>query len=375
MRKVLVSGAAFAATCIAAVAVPGGAAQATAPTPPPGGSATAEATVSPSSTPPAPEPDASSEPSGPAGSATPSQAPGSPGASAPDTDTDSVTSARAVMVTPRPPRMVTYAYGSAPRQRLDAYWRPSPTSSSAARGQGARQAEKPRPGVLVLHGGYWLGGDKSGWKYFARRLTNEGFAVFAANYRLAGTAAWPAQRDDVEAALDYVKRNAKRWNVDPDRIVVIGSSAGGLLATQLGAYGQGAQRVRGVVALSPVNTPYLAYQVGAELTATPGQRKLRRAVVTLLGCRPGPENATCWTKVDDASSATHASAGDAPMLLMHGTTEFVPRTQSTGLAGALNRAGVPATVTTVPGSMHGPALMDNPSVYPRILSFLKARTR
>lgn len=372
MRKVLVSGAAFAATCIAAVTATGGAAQATVPTPPSGGQATSEATVSPSPTSATPEPEASAEPSGPEGASTPSQTPGSPGTSAPDTDSDSVTTARAVMVTPAPPRTVTYAYGTAPRQRLDAYWRPSAAQGSTA--QGARQAGK-RPGVLLLHGGYWLGGDKSSWKYFARRLTNEGFAVFAANYRLAGTAAWPAQRDDAEAALDYVKRNAARWNVDPDRIAVIGSSAGGLLATQLGAYGQGAQRVRGVVALSPVNTPYLAYQTGAETTATPGQRKLRRAVVTLLGCRPVTGNSTCWTKVDDATAATHASSGDAPMLIMHGTTEFVPRTQSTGLAGALNRAGVPATVVAVPGSMHGPALMQDPSVYPRILSFLKARTR
>ncbi|MBX6765906.1 MAG: alpha/beta hydrolase, partial [Actinomadura rubrobrunea] len=194
------------------------------------------------------------------------------------------------------------------------------------------------------------------------------------NYRLAQTAAWPAQRDDAEAALDYVKRNARRWNVDPDDIVVIGSSAGGMLATQLGARGDGARRVRGVVALSPVNTPYLAYQVGGEATATPSQRKLRRAVVTLLGCRPGPQNPACWPKVDDASTAAHASAGDAPMLLMHGSGDFVPRTQSTALVGALNGAGVPATVVTVPGRMHGLELMNDPSVYPRILSFLTERT-
>lgn len=369
MRKALVSGAAFAATCVAAVAVPGGAAEAAAPTPPPGGSATVEAP--PSGSPAVPSPPES----GVSGSSAPSQPADSPEAAASaDTDTDSVTSARAVMVTPTPPRTATYAYGPAPRQRLDAYWRPSSASGQAAGTQRRRQAERPRPGVLLLHGGYWLEGDKSGWKYFARRLTTQGYAVFAANYRLAQTAAWPAQRDDAEAALAYVKRNARRWNVDPDNIVVIGSSAGGLLASQLGAHGDGARRVRGVVALSPVNTPYLAYQVGGGPTASPGQRKLRRAVVTLLGCRPGPENPACWPKADDSSAAAHASAGDAPMLLMHGSDEFVPRTQSTGLAGALNRAGVPATVATVPGRMHGLELMNDPSVYPRILSFLKDRT-
>jgi acetyl esterase/lipase len=282
-----------------------------------------------------------------------------------------------VMVTPKPPRMSTYAYRPNVRQRLDAYWRPAQDKRARERTTtaAARQTQKPRPGVLMLHGGYWLQGDKSDWKYLARRLTSEGYAVFAANYRLAQTVAWPAQRDDATAALAYIKKNARRWNVDPDRIVVVGSSAGGLLATQLGTYGDGAQRVRGVVALSPVNTPYLAYQVGAGLTATPGQRKLRRAVITLLGCTPLAGASACWKRVDDANSATYASAGDAPMLLMHGSRDFVPHTQSTGLAGALREAGVSATVTTVPGAMHGPALMNNPSVYPRILSWIKARTR
>lgn len=210
VRKVLVFGAALAATALSAVAVP-------------------------------------------ADAQTDSRPPG------PDTrhaGTGPVATATAVMVTAPHPHKASYAYGKNARQRVDAYWRTTRTTGNAR--------PKRRPGVLLLHGGYWWGGDKGSWKYTARKLTTRGYAVFAANYRLAPKSRWPAQRDDAEDALTFIKRNARRWNLDPGRIVVMGSSAGGHLATQLGTYGSGGKRVRGVVALSPVNSPYLAYQDGGE---------------------------------------------------------------------------------------------------------------
>src|SRR5512139_2608835 len=88
--------------------------------------------------------------------------------------------ATAVMVTPPLPKRATYAYGRHARQRIDAYWRP-------------RKGGKPRPAVLVLHGGSWLKGDKRVWRSNAIELTNRGYVTFAANYRFANQAPWPAQ--------------------------------------------------------------------------------------------------------------------------------------------------------------------------------------
>jgi acetyl esterase/lipase len=278
------------------------------------------------------------------------------------------------MVTPKPPKAATYAYGTHPRQRLDAYWHPG-TARQSRTGQAAQPGRAPGPAVLVFHGGSWISGDKSSWKYFARRLTAQGYTVFAANYRLATQAVWPAQRDDAGAALDFVKKNAARWNIDPDRIAVVGSSAGGLLASQLGTYGEGAQRVRGVLALSPVNTPYLAYQDGLKATATASQRGLRRAVAKLVGCVPNESDPLCWQRVEDSDSVTHVSSGDAPLLAMHAADELVPASQSNGLAAALRGAGVPADVKVVPGTGHASQLLNDPTVYPAILNWLKARTR
>lgn len=126
----------------------------------------------------------------------------------------------------------TFAYGRDAAQRFDAYW---PDAASP----GGRQ-----PGILLLHGGYWSGGDKASWRGTARRLAARGYAVFSANYRLSTHASWPAQRDDAVAALDHIQRNAWRFQLDQNRMVVIGSSAGGQLATVLGVAGAG--RIRGV---------------------------------------------------------------------------------------------------------------------------------
>jgi acetyl esterase/lipase len=298
------------------------------------------------------------------------------GQGAPDGEPDGTVTAQAVMVTPELPKFRTYAYGKAAAQKIDAYWRDS----------GPRAT--PRPVVLILHGGYWLKGDKGGgWKYFARRLTEEGFVVMSANYRLAPKAHWPAQRDDSMSALAFIKKHAQVWNADATRVAVIGSSAGGQLATQLGTLGTGTRQVRGVVALSPPNNPFLAYTDGAKPGATPSQRKLRRAVVDLVNCVPGARTETgveagtgagtgtgdedCWPRLDDASTVTHVSPGDAPMLFMHATGDFVPVAQSTGLAGALRAAGVEATVKTVEGHMHAAQLLEDEHTYPTIVSWLK----
>ncbi|KAB2378906.1 alpha/beta hydrolase [Actinomadura montaniterrae] len=290
------------------------------------------------------------------------------------------------MVTPKLPRFATYSYGPSASQRVDAYWQPTPAQRAKARGAkrapaGAAGAQTAaRPGVLIIHGGYWLGGSKDSWKYFARRLSDAGYVVLSANYRLAPKAQWPAQRDDALGALRFMKKHARTWNLDPDRIVVLGSSSGGQLATQIGTHGTGTDLVRGVVALSPPNNPFLAYKDGALLDASSRQRKLRQAVVDLVHCVPGSaeetaEAADCWKRVEDADTTTHASAGDAPMLLLHATGDFVPVTQSQGLASALRAAGVQVKVQTVDGVMHASDMLNVPGVTPEIMQWIKAHTK
>jgi acetyl esterase/lipase len=264
----------------------------------------------------------------------------------------------------------TFAYGRRWHQQLDAYW-----------GGGTAR----RPGVLLLHGGYWLRGDKRGWREFARQFAARGYAAFAVNYRLSTEARWPAQREDAFAALDFLRRNAARFALDPDRIVVVGSSSGGQIAAMVGAYGEGARRVDGVVAISPAASPYLAYvdglagravgrfagEVGGRVSAQ--RRRLSEATVELVGCVPRSGVPACWEKLEESSAVNHVSTGDSPMFLVHSTGDFVPSRHSVELGERLKAVGVPVEVHILPGRAHGGRLMRQPELFESIVAWI-ART-
>ena len=92
-----------------------------------------------------------------------------------------------------------------------------------------------RPAVLAIHGGAWRGGDKAWGEQFAEELCPFGYVVFSINYRLSSqpNGRWPAQIEDVQEALKYIRANAARFRIDPDRIASLGMSAGGHLATMV----------------------------------------------------------------------------------------------------------------------------------------------
>lgn len=252
-------------------------------------------------------------------------------------------------------REATYMYGPLLRQQLDAYW-----SDSGSR----------RAAVLLLHGGYWLHGDKTTWRGIARLLAARGYAVFAANYRLAGEAAWPAQREDALAALDYVKANAARFNLDPDRVIALGSSSGGQVATVLGTYGEGGKRVKGVVAVSPAASPYRAYMDGSAAKVGSRQHKLREATIRLVGCTPQQGTATCWERLEESVAANHVSGDDARMFLAHSTSDFVPSRHSIELGDRLKAAGIPVEIRILPGSAHGNRLLREPALFESVVAWI-----
>jgi acetyl esterase/lipase len=87
----------------------------------------------------------------------------------------------------------------------------------------------PFPTVIWIHGGGWKGGSRTD-VFQAYRLVCSGYAVASIDYRLSGTAPFPAQIYDVKAAIRFLRANAKTYNLDPQRFATFGSSAGGHLA-------------------------------------------------------------------------------------------------------------------------------------------------
>jgi acetyl esterase/lipase len=92
-----------------------------------------------------------------------------------------------------------------------------------------------RPAILAIHGGAWRGGDKAWGQQIAKELCPYGYVVFSINYRRSSrpNGTWPAQIEDVQKALKYVRANSRRFRIDPTRIASLGLSAGGHLATMV----------------------------------------------------------------------------------------------------------------------------------------------
>ncbi|KAB2340014.1 alpha/beta hydrolase [Actinomadura rudentiformis] len=249
------------------------------------------------------------------------------------------------------------AYGRHPRQKIDAYF---------------YKRTWKQPAILMIHGGYWYEGDKSNWAMHARWFADRGYAVFSLNYRFNTQAPWPAQRSDVLAAINWIKSRAATYTLNPSRIVLLGTSAGGHLATNTGTYGDGRKTVKAVAALSPAASPYHAYWDGQTATADNTRHRLRDTSMLLLRCTPDKANTTCWNRWVDAVSFNRASTYDPPMYLIHSQQDFVPPHHSTRLCERLRAKRVPCTARTVAGDAHGMGLLVLPGERDTLLKWINA---
>jgi acetyl esterase/lipase len=238
---------------------------------------------------------------------------------------------------PKPAPNSTWAYSGA--LKLDFY----PAIGRAA-----------APCVVVIHGGGWDDGDRGQIGSFNDRLARDGFAVADISYRLAPAAVWPAQRDDVTAAVSFVKAHAAAWGIDPTRLVIFGRSAGGQIA-EASAYFLHDPDVRGVVALYAPADMNFAWQWGRRDDALNSPELLRR----FLGGTPE----TARAAYDSASAILHVDAKSPPTLLVHGTIDtLVWNRQSERLAARLVLVGVPNLLVSIPWGTHALELNpDSPS--------------
>lgn len=233
------------------------------------------------------------------------------------------------------------------RQKLDLYLP-----------EGAEQNAKPLPVVVWIHGGGWSGGSKRGCPPLNPRFIRNGYAVASVGYRLTNAAPFPAQIEDCRAAIRWLRAHAEEYNIDPDRIGVWGSSAGGHLVALLGTSGDEtafdvgenkdvSARVQAVCDYyGPADFPAFAESEGYERVALrPGS-----PVYKLLG-GPVTEKAELARR---ASPVSFASADDPPFFIVHGTEDpVVPADQSVRLQAALQKAGVDSTLKLIEGGAHG----------------------
>ena len=210
----------------------------------------------------------------------------------------------------------------------------------------AKDSSTRRPGLLVVHGGGWDSGDNTQLTEWNHRWAGRGWVVAALNYRLAPAHPWPAQRDDVLAALTWLKTQADELGLDPHRLVVLGRSAGGQIATAT-AYGAHDPDLRGVIALYAPHDMHFTWGVSREDDALNSIKLLRQ----YFGGPPDtPERGALY---DSASGQLLARADSPPALLIHGYPDtLVWYRHSRRLAVRLQELGVAPTHLELPWATH-----------------------
>jgi len=265
---------------------------------------------------------------------------------------------------------IPYITGAGPEQQLDLY---IPTN---------RQGE---PLVVYVHGGGWAAGDKAGDSINPNNLQWlwQGYAIASINYRLVGTALWPAQIEDCKAAIRWLKAHAREYGYDGSRLGVVGESAGGHLAAMLGTtsgtrtfdVGENldyTSEVACVVNLFGLSDVTREPSVAARLLGSAGKDNLEL--------------------VRGASPVTYVHRDEPPMLIVHGTDDkLVPYEQAELLADAMDKAHAQYHFHTVVGGGHNPyfglninpktgnydtgdggiGLFEDPAVEPMIIKFFR----
>lgn len=232
---------------------------------------------------------------------------------------------------------LTYLTASGYESKLDIYSR--------------RGATTPQPTVVYFHGGFWAAGAKEGSLMSLIPWMEMGWNVVNVEYRLARVAPAPAAVEDGLCALRFLAAQARTYNIDVNRLVVTGESAGGHLTLTSAMIPESSGLARQCAGTTPV--PRVAAAINwfgitdvGDVIEGPNAANL---AVTWLGSLP--DRMEIAKRV---SPLTHVRAGLPPILTIHGDKDqLVPYAHAVRLHDALAKAGTANQLLTIPGGGHG----------------------
>lgn len=204
-----------------------------------------------------------------------------------------------------------------------------------------------RPAIVWVHGGGWRMQDRKARPDFARHFVERGFVMVSIDYRLTPGTTFPGQLHDVRAAVRWLRNHADEFGVDPNRIGMWGSSAGGHLAALTGIHSSrlalDGEEPHGVSsAVQAVVDGYGPTTFESQSDDSPE--------AALLG-GPLRENVELARA---ASPAWQVGTGVPPFLIVHGTADtLVPASHSIALHDALRTARHDSTLYLVQNFGHG----------------------
>lgn len=200
------------------------------------------------------------------------------------------------------------------------------------------------PTLVIIHGGGWQGGRRSEVSQFSRYIAAQGYTVFTIDYRLAPRYRFPTQLKDVQTALTFIQEHSDEYEVDPERIALMGRSAGGHLAT-LAAYQPDGIPIRGVISY------YAPLDLVAAYTNVPYPAliDIREVLENFLGGSP-QELPQLY---HDASPNSYVRKAVPPTLLVHGSRDQIVKAEfGRDLYNQLRAVGSTAVMLEIPWAEH-----------------------
>jgi acetyl esterase/lipase len=216
-----------------------------------------------------------------------------------------------------------------------------------------KSGDGPLPAIVCIHGGGFRAGSRQGYDKLCIRLAGEGYVAVTVSYRLAPKYRFPAAVHDVKAAVRWIRVNAKKYHVDPERIGVTGGSAGGHLAQFLGVTadvkqfeGDGGNPEQSSRVACVVN-----FYGPSDFTKSYGKSVDAAKVLPLW---LGGDLEQAKHKHIVSSPLNWVTPNAAPTLCIHGTVDkYVAHEQAVWLIDRLKSAGVEAELLTLEGAGHG----------------------
>ncbi len=213
-----------------------------------------------------------------------------------------------------------------------------------------RDMQRPAPGLIMIHGGGWRGGNRRIMHTYCVLMAERGYVVATISYRLTGEAPYPAAVQDAKCAVRWMRANAKKYHVDPERIAALGGSAGGHLAMMLG-YSADMAHLEGDGGHPGVSSRVQAvvnFYGPTDLTTD-----FARSQGMLVSFMGGKRFEQAREQYLEASPLTHLTADDPPTLTLHGTIDsVVPFVQAEMLDRKAAQLNVPHRLVAFPGWPH-----------------------
>lgn len=231
-------------------------------------------------------------------------------------------------------------------------------------------SSKKYPCLVWVCGGAWLTMDRSAHLAYLSSLAKKGYTVASVEYRTSNEAKFPEALTDVKAAIRYLRANAQRYNIDPDRFATSGESAGGNLALMAAFADDKAYDVgTNLEFSSAVQASVPWYPVADVAKFEYPDEKL--AAASYESAYVGVNVYDNPDKAKEASPVGHVKASNPPVLILHGDNDHtVPVEQSRKLVKMLEEAGCDATLLEIEGADHADIPFFQEEVWDIMLEFL-----